>query len=410
MEEGPLLAVRMKVKRQIPRKVVPAVAPGPALGFGLQETLITHRLLSAPAGTSLSLELLDDVATHQGGAPQELIQSASTLGGNPAADRHPKLWKTLYNWIAAIHELNLDPSSINFVLYVSAPVGGALVDALAAASDSPTAVAAAATARDELWGPAPNYPKRANLPQTLATFVNTVLATDDSVLIPLIINFRLEYGSGSPHEDLVASVKQQIVLDESDVNTVARQMLGWVKQKLEMSLEKNQPAIVARNEFVAEMKAFIRRTALRQILQSFAPAPSNEAKATQRLRTYVRQLELIDVDDTRILGSITDFLKAASERVEWARRGLVHSSSFDELDATLRSVWDNQGLVAEAQFPPDKPIPRGRSLYGNCMNYQAPVQGMTAPDYFLRGCFHRLADTKEIGWHPDFLNLLADKE
>jgi len=386
---------------------VPSVAPGQALGYLLQETVLTHRLLSALPGELLSLELLDDVAVHQAGAPQELIQSTSTAGNNPVADRDPKLWKTLYNWIATIRLLNLDPARIRFVLYVSSPVSGPLVEALAAASNPATAQAALTTAKNELWGSAPNFPDRATLSSPLAKFVNAVLSTQDDILVPLIVNFEIKCGSGSPHDDFLATLAQQISLEETDIEVVAPQMLGWVKQKLETSLEKQQPAVISRDEFFLEMRAFIRAIAYQQILRSFASRPSSEEKQKEKLRTYVRQLELIELGETHILGSITDFLMSASERVEWAARGLVHAHSFDELDASLQEVWSNHSLIAEANFA-QTPIPRGRSLYGHCMNHQVPIQGMTAPSHFLRGCFHRLADSKEVGWHPDFESLLTE--
>ena len=392
---------------KIQTAVPPSVAPGQALGYLLQETVLTHRLLSALPGQLLSLELLEDVAVHHAGAPQELIQSTSTSSNNPVADRDPKLWKTLYNWITTIRLLNLDPTRIRFVLYVSSPVCGHICSALATASDADEVRTALTTAKNELWGPAPSFAKRATMPLPLAKFANAVLSTDDRILVPLIANFELQCGSGSPHNDFLAALAQQIILEEADINAVAPQMLGWVKQQLELSLEKQQPAVISRDEFFQAMRAFIRKTAFRQMLQSFASNPSSEQKAEQRLRTYVRQLELIDIDETRILGSITDFLMSASERVEWAARGLVHPSSFDELDTNLRDIWANHSLVAEANHS-DNSIPRGRSLLGQCMNHQVPVQGMAAPHYFLRGCFHRLADSKELGWHPDFRNLLTE--
>lgn len=387
--------------------VVPSVAPGQALGYMLQETVLTHRLLSALPGALLSLEVLEDVAVHQAGAPQELIQSTSTTSNNPVADRDPKLWKTLYNWITTTRLLKLDPTHIRFILYVSSPASGPLVEALAGASNPAAVQAALTAAKNELWGPAPDFPKRVTLPLPLAKFANAVLSTQDDILVPLIANFQLQCGSGSPHDDFLAALAQQISLEETHIDVVAPQMLGWVKQKLERSLEKQQPAIISRDEFFLEMRAFIRIVAYQQILRCFASKPSSAEKEKEKLRTYVRQLELIELGETRILGSITDFLMSASERVEWAARGLVHPNSFDELDANLREVWSNHSLVSEANFP-DKPVPRGRSLFGHCMNHQVPVQGMAAPSYFLRGCFHRLADSKELGWHPDFESLLTE--
>jgi hypothetical protein len=152
--------------------VVPSVAPGQALGYLLQETLLTHRLLSALPGQLLSLELLEDVAVHHAGSPQELIQSTSTAGNNPVADRDPKLWKTLYNWIITIQLLKLDPANIRFVLYVSSPMSGQLVKALSSASNPVTVQAALTAAKNELWGPRrifpsePRYPYRSQSSQT----------------------------------------------------------------------------------------------------------------------------------------------------------------------------------------------------------------------------------------------------
>jgi hypothetical protein len=387
-----------------------SAAPGQALGFYLQETVLTHRLLSAQPGDYLSLELMEDVAVHKSTGTLEFIQSTSTAGNNPIADRDPKVWKTLLNWIVTIRELQLDPARVRFVLYVSSPVSGSLVNVLASATTPIAAQAALHAARNELWGPAPTFPKRTALPQSLSKFVNPLLSAEDEIIVPLISNFELQCGSGSPHEDFLAALQQQIVLEDVDIQAVAPQMLGWVKQKIELSLEKQQPAIVSRDEFFVQMRAYIRATAFRQILRSFAAAPSDEEKDKERLKTYVRQLELIELDQTQILRAITDYLMSSSERVQWALHGLVNPPSFDAFDAEVLETWSNHNLVAEACFPPDKPIPRGRSLYGNCMTHQLHIQGIPAPNYFLRGCFHKLADIKTLGWHPEFKKLLMDKK
>jgi hypothetical protein len=156
------------------------------------------------------------------------------------------------------------------------------------------------------------------------------------------------------------------------------------------------------------MRACSRTTAFRQILQSFAPAPSDEEKEKEMLRTYVRQLELIDLDRTRILQAITDFLKASSDRTEWGLRGEIYTPSFDAFDAEIHQTWSNHSLVVDAKFSSDQAIPRGRSLFGVCMTHQLHLQGILPPQHFIRGCFHKLADTQALGWHPDFQTLLTE--
>jgi hypothetical protein len=123
-----------KKKKKTKIGAAPSAAPRQALGYLLQETLLTHRLLAAQPGELLSLELLDDLAVHQSGGHHELIQSTSTSSNNPVADRDPKLWKTLSNWIDTVRAGNLDPGHTRFVLYVSTPASGAIVAAFNSAS------------------------------------------------------------------------------------------------------------------------------------------------------------------------------------------------------------------------------------------------------------------------------------
>jgi hypothetical protein len=54
--------------------------------------------------------------------------------------------------------------------------------------------------------------------------------------------------------------------------------------------------------------------------------------------------------------------------------GIVYSAfAFPQLvlkPQKLKAIGD--GLIAEAAFANNRAIPRGRSLYANCMNHQAP--------------------------------------
>jgi len=61
-----------------------------------------------------------------------------------------------------------------FVLYVSSPASGQIVSALNAAKTPADVQTALAAARDELWGPGPNFPKRSSLPLALAKYANAV--------------------------------------------------------------------------------------------------------------------------------------------------------------------------------------------------------------------------------------------
>ena len=77
-------------------------AQGPYLGFALQPVRLCAHLLTCPAGASVSLELLDDVAVHfaDGSVLVEQIKSATRQ--NPVSDWSDELWKTFANWLDAV--------------------------------------------------------------------------------------------------------------------------------------------------------------------------------------------------------------------------------------------------------------------------------------------------------------------
>ncbi len=52
---------------------------------------------------------------------------------------------------------------------------------------------------------------------------------------------------------------------------------------------------------------------------------------------------------------------------------------------------------------------QGQLIYSGCMQHRTQVQGMVPPEHFVPGCFHRLADALEIGWHPNY-SLQLEKE
>ena len=131
------------------------------------------------------------------------------------------------------------------------------------------------------------------------------------------------------------------------VDVVLQQALGWIKQKTDSLLEKGQPAAVAYDEFKTEITSFVRKCSAREILVSWAGKPSAEDVEGDLLRTYVRQLELIDCDDDEKFHAINDFLLASVDRTNWSKAGLVHHSSFEDFETALVAFWKNRRRQTE---------------------------------------------------------------
>lgn len=392
-----------------PRAKRKTEVPGQALGYGLQYTRLTQLLLQAPEGSFCSMEVLDDVAQQHPKNGVRLVQSKSALTSNPVSDRAKSLWKTLSNWVEASATWDFELEKTIFEIYVSRPVGGAIVQSFADAKTLAAAGAAIARAQAELLGEAPGCPLKSELAEDIAPYVERVFNADPARLVQIIRNFHLTCGSGSPHADVEAIIRSHPV-SASKVTEIADHMCGVVKRRVDEQLEAGRPAVIGRDEFAGWYAAYVRKVDRDMVLLSRAKMPSEEESRRLLPKVFVQQLEIIGLSFEDKLEAVSDYLMAAADRTEWAVRGEVDETSFDDLDSVLKRNWKNKRRVGSIQHAGKADDLQGQALYSECMQLEVPLQSMEPPDHFIPGCLHRLADDMSIGWHPTYEQQLKIKK
>jgi hypothetical protein len=209
--------------------------PGQFYGYSIQITRVVAHFLRAQQGQSVSVEHLDDVATHTD-AGVLVEQDKSGLAHNPVSDRSPELWKTLSNWVRAIRGGALKDDT-RFLLYVAQNHRGDIVDRIHAVTNKADADALVVALREKFWGKAPKYAQKAKLPEGLAEHVNEVLSARDEVLALLFTNLRLENGSGTPNDDLTA-LPGMVAISQEKKDDVLKHLLGWAKKTIDKRIEQ----------------------------------------------------------------------------------------------------------------------------------------------------------------------------
>lgn len=392
-----------------PRAKRKTEVPGQALGYGLQYTRLTQLLLQAPEGSFCSMEVLDDVAQQHPKKGVRLIQSKSALTANPVSDRAKSLWKTFSNWVEASATWDFELEKTMFEIYVSRPVGGAIVQSFANAKTLEAARAAIAQAQLELWGEAPHFPLKGELAEEVASYVERVFNADPARSAQIICNFHLTCGSGSPHADVEAMIRTHPV-SASKVTDIADHVCGVVKRRVDEQLEAGRPAVIGRDEFAGWYAAYVRKVDREMVLLSRAKMPSEEESRGLLPKVFVQQLEIIGLSFEDKLEAVSDYLMAAADRTEWAVRGEVDETSFDDLDSVLKRNWKNKRRAGSIQHAGKADDLQGQALYSECMQLDVTLQAMEPPDHFIPGCLHRLADDMSIGWHPTYEQQLKVKK
>jgi hypothetical protein len=361
-------------------------------------------LLDAPADSSVTLEVFEDVGLETSDGRKTASQVKTGLVKNPLADRSPELWKTLANWCDAVEHGELDPARTVFEIYVAKPQKGKIATLFHDARSANDARTAIAEAQKRFA----KKPRRAGVTgeETEAgSYAERVLRFDAPELEMLIQNFRVTTAKRNPLADLRPAVSAKWIRPES-VELVIQHAHGWIKERLDGLLLAQKPAIINSNDFHREILAFLPRCDFRTMVTSMAGLPSAEQVEAEKVRIYVRQLEIVDLDDDAILQSINEYLRASVTRTKLAEQGIVHEDSFVEYQEALTTFWRNKKRQNALTQPHHRPEGLGQLLFSDCCLHKEKLQGLEMPAYFTPGSFHTLADDETIGWHPDYQVIL----
>ncbi|ACO33508.1 conserved hypothetical protein [Acidobacterium capsulatum ATCC 51196] len=385
-----------------------AQVPGQLFGYSMQPIRLLSLALNAAAGTTLSLEVFEDVGSVDGSGNTLASQTKSALKTNPVSDRAVDLWKTFSNWKTAITSGQLSLDTSQFEIYLAKRRTGKLVHIFHDAQTEEDAKAAFEQARADLWGPGQKYPKKKNLAETLAPYVNHVLDDPPQDVIGIIQRFSLSVAAKDPLRDLRPKVVSKWVRPES-VDAVIQHAHGWIKERLDGLLQEGKTATLNVDEFNVEMQSFLPRIDFRQILTSVAGTfeLTDDTIAAEHLRTYVRQLELIEHTEEDVIEAINQFLRASAERSAWSEQGIVHDKSFDEYEEALVAFWKNKRSINDIVHKSLPSVERGKLLLADCGLHQQKLQGLEPPPFFTPGSFHALAENQTVGWHPEYRILLS---
>lgn len=396
------------------------LVPDKLQGYLLQVRHMLYELISVD-DRIVSIEKLDDVAVEADGKViAEQIKSV-TSANNPIAERSSVFWKTLYNWCTYIETGTLPPGAIMRFVVVSNGIitPGNIQASFMNAHSDPDAKKALADAKKSILGTAQDDSATdmyATLPDSYREYIRYLF--DDSrtkIVCDMIKSMEIEIHNNTYDKALLNRFSNQVGIPSEYVDLLLTDMLGWVTQTVESFTKDNKPAYISAADYRKALNTQIRAYNTNAVLRAVSQVPSQTEQSgeVERLDTYIRQLQLIEMDEATLYEAASDFLRAKIDKIEWAQRGIVHAQSFENYRDALYRIWTNQKHLMELQYRTD-PIACGQAVYFKCRDDSArqKLQGVEAPPFFGSGSLHDLAntptDSPKIGWHPQYVTLLKE--
>lgn len=385
-------------------------AAGSALGYLAQveyALLIALQRMDAVESLQLSLETVDDITFEVEGQPTELWQTKHHVDRRGfLGDASPDLWKTLHNWIETSDERSA------CILYTTAAAQAGTAAALLGPTRTSEDVVTARERLDDVASAAGNAASRAYYERYL--LLNETQRID---LLNRVVVLGAATNAEQITEKLLATVRKTTV--QSRRRPLVDRLRGWWHGRTMTHLTN-----VARGETdwidIQEIE-----DQLHMIAQSLRddnlpldygnePEPTHDA-VVEDDRVFVEQLQIILLHHERIRHAVYDHNRAFLQRSRWQREQLLAIGELDAYDRRLMEEWKRVFLPLEESdgddaFSADDKLTLARTSYARLQERTLPeIRSEVRSGYVPLGSLHLLADRLQIGWHPEWLELLKHR-
>ena len=379
----------------------PYDASASAIGYLYQlryALLAGLREFSTDASWSVSVEVVDDVEIVAAGESRRW-QLKHRADGKRLTDSSADLWKTLRIWSEAIKDGSLDPSRTRLLLLTTSTVpAGSAAYHLQAGSDRDVT-----KARELLESAATKSASKSNK-SSIEAFRSLKDSQREALLDAVTV-----LGDGPMIEDVH---RELLLICRYAVGKMAAESLlnrleGWFFQRCIETMRTPAALPISGSEIdekLSELRSQFREYNL-PIDEDIAEMTATREEYSDR--TFIRQLELIEIGNRRIELAVRDYLRASTQRSRWSRENLLLPGEIGAYERRLREEWEAHFAAMQDELgeeaAEETKIAMAKKIYGWVdTEFRENIRPECHEPFICKGSFHILADELRVGWHPEF--------
>lgn len=377
----------------------PHSAKGQMLGYLYQIDRALHWLSKSSSGGIITIETDDDVvARMKNGEKIESIfeqDKSSIRKGNPYSDKGVNLWKTLSIWLDLVDTKNPNLDNSQFILATNVPIKRKCVAKTIHQSFEDR----------ECEAVLKNLKNIASKPsKTLKPYIEKVFSYGEDKIKSLIPRISLHDNDYSnDRADFRDTIRRNLKIGaDTPFLPIYDSLTGWITNKLIDSWTtgqnpefKPEDMWKLKDRKIAEYK---KRGFFEQTVDNLPISVLDIQK--QRGSNFVKQLELISMEDYEVIDAINDYLRSAMERTRYAVHGRLTKKDFELFDTSLEERW-KVIFRRKNRLSNNSLEDTGYDIYSESINFKEKLAGIETEQYYTtRGAYHRLSNENNIGWHP----------
>lgn len=379
----------------------PADASASLLGYVYQIDLALVLCLEEgpenPTAT-LQLEVFDDISFDVDGAPTMLAQAKYHADKSAAlSDVASDVWSTLAVWMRSEKQHATNARKL-LLTTQKLKKDSALSYLQSSGRDEKKALEILEKAVD----------KSKNEATTAARLAWLELSESDKLAI--LANLTV-IGEGPGFDDLTARMRKSLIYalpSENSVRFVSELRGIWHSIVLNM-LRKNRLGVsfIEMQRIVTDLRDRYGAAKLVTTVPKINTEAHSGVVADHNQMPFVHQMRWIGAPVRQLEQAMIDFYRATRQKADWVEDNLVAYLEVEDFAERLRGEWQSHFDWALAEMLPGIATTEkqeiGRKLFqAVVVSATARIRHEYSDPFFTRGTFHGLANTGDVGWHPDF--------
>lgn len=201
----------------------------------------------------------------------------------------------------------------------------------------------------------------------------------------------------------------------ADRPAIARSLIEWWDRQVVYALCDKRPRFIARSELLQEIAECVSDLEHDTLLPDFITMSQPADYQPEGMLT--RQIALVGGKDSDVARAIREEWRARQQRAKWILERPGMAAKIGQHDIHMCEEWsDLHTQMTEdcAALKEGDKCERGLSLlrwsHEGAPKAVEPIAVGWSAAYYVRGSYQVLAINSEVGWHPDYLELLKDDD
>ena len=359
--------------------------------------LLSLRELKKKPNSQVSIEKFDDVAFQDEDYVQCIMQAKHHIGEKNLTDSSVDIWKTIRIWTEQFKAGVFKNSDTKRFLITTAkaPNGSAMAKLRPETTEDDRE-----KALYELRQAAKTSTNLSSKPGR-----DAFLALTDSEAKFLLSTITVLDKSPNLH-DVFAEIEGELQLvSASSPDKVAQGLEGWWISAISKRLVGDENAEIPVQHIAIKAQELASLYGPKSLPISdpadFGEKPYHPDDEDQ---LYVKQMRLIQLNESPIRRAIQDYYKSNAQRSRWARENLLLDGDVLKFEQKLRDQWERRfDAECSGVEKADDDLKRnmGRKVFFWATQHQVDFRNVVET-WITAGSFHNLADRLIIGWHPHY--------